>query len=133
DRRRHLVEGEARQVGVVLESRGAVARALRLGNPQLDRMELAGEAGRALLGVGNAIARGHEVELAGPDRLLGAKAVTVEDLPREEPGHGLEADVRMGPDAEPRPAIDDLRAHVVREAPGADGAAMLERQRPADG
>ena len=63
-------------------------------------MELAAVAAGALLGVGDAVAGGHEVELAGRDDLLGAERVAVQRLALEQPGDGLQADVGVRRDAE---------------------------------
>ena len=53
-----------------------------------------------LLGVRHAVAGGHQVELAGPDHLLGAEAVAVQHLAGDQPRDGLQADVRMRPDVD---------------------------------
>ena len=94
----------------------------RLGDPELHGVDLLGP-GRVLLGVRHPVAGGHEVQLAGPDQLLGAKAVEVQQLPFQQPGHGLEAQVGMGPDAEGDARLRCDRAGMVEEAPGPDGAA----------
>ncbi len=96
------VELEPRQLGVMLEGRRAVAGRGRLGHPELDGVDLLGP-GRVLLGVGDPVARGHEVQLPRPDELLGAQAVQVEQLAGHQPRHGLQAQVGMGPDAERPP------------------------------
>ena len=103
------------ELGVVREGGRPVPGGLGLGDPQLGPVV---GAVPAVLGVGDAVARGHEVELAGADGLLGAQAVGVEHLAREQPGDGLEADVGVGADVEPTVG----GAHVVDEAPGPDGA-----------
>ena len=119
---RAAVDLQAGQLGVVLEGRVAVAGGLGLGHPELDRVQHRAAAG-ILLGVRHAVAGGHEVELAGPDELLGAEAVEMQQLPRHEPGHRLQAHVGMRPNAElPRRTHHD-RAHVVGEAPRANRAA----------
>src|SRR5690606_17479408 len=59
---------------------------------------------------------------AGDDELLAAEAVAMEQLAVDEPGDGLETDVRVGADVHPRD-IHRRRAEVVGEAPGPDGAA----------
>src|SRR5690606_26702695 len=56
-------------------------------------------------------------------------AVAVEDLALDEPGHRLEADVRVGPDVDAALLGDARRAHVVGEAPCADGAVATPGQR----
>ena len=120
---------EARQFGVMLEGGRTVPGRVGLGHPELDGMDLLGPSG-VLLGVRHAMARRHEVQLAGPDELLGAQAVEVQQLSRQQPGHGLEAQVGMGPDAEGGARLRRDRPGVVQEAPGADGAARPLRQHP---
>src|SRR3546814_7851507 len=85
-----------------------------------------------LLRVRHPVPGGHEVELAGADDLLGAEGVAVEDLAGEEPGAGLQPDVGVRADVDATFPGDVGRAHVVREAPGADGAAGPARQRAPD-
>ena len=51
---------------------------------------------RILLGVGDPRSRGHQIELARPDELFGSQAVPVEGRTGEQPGHRLQAEVRMG-------------------------------------
>jgi hypothetical protein len=81
--------------------------------------------------VRDAAARRHEVELAWPDQLLAAQAVPVQHVPRQEPGHGLQADVRMRRHIHAGDAVDIQRPVVVDEAPGPDAAAQPERQHAA--
>ena len=95
-----------RQLGVVLEGRLAVAGGLGLGHPELDAVELAPVAVGGLLGVGDAVPGGHEVELAGPDDLIGTEAVAVQDLAGDQPGDGLEAGVGVGADADAVVGVD---------------------------
>ncbi len=90
------------QLGVVLEGGVAVTGRLRLGHPQLHALERAGVAAGRLLGVGHPPAGGHQVQLAGPDDLLGAEAVAVQGLARGQPGDGLQAGVRVRADGEAR-------------------------------
>ena len=108
--------------------RGARRRRRRGGSPRAGRPRAARRAGRRdtdrwLLGVGDAAAGGHEVELAGPDHLLGAEAVVVEHLPGEQPRHRLQADVRVRADVDSLLLGDRRGTHVVDEAPRPDGAA----------
>ena len=56
-----------RELSQVLEARGTVPRFLRLREPHLDPLD---PAAGAQLGVGNPLARGHQVELTGADELL---------------------------------------------------------------
>ena len=129
-RRRGGPELELRQLGVVLERRRPVSRRLGLSDPQLDCVQRAAVRPRCLLGVGDAVARRHHVELTGPDRLLGAEAVAVHDLAVEQPRDRLQPDVRMGADLHAASAVDEHFRGVVEEAPRTDGAPPPRRQRP---
>ena len=51
--------------------------------------------------------------------------------PGEQPGHGLEAHVRVRADAQRAGPLPGHRAHVIGEAPGPDGAARPLRQHAA--
>ena len=81
--------------------------------------------------MGDPVAGGHEVQLPRPDQLLGAQAVQVEQLAGHQPGHGLQAQVRMGPDAERPTRLGPDGADVIGEAPGPHRAARPLRQDPA--
>ena len=81
--------------------------------------------------MGHPVARGHEVQLPRPDELLGAQAVQVEQLAGHQPGHGLQAQVRMRPDAERPTRLGPDGADVIGEAPGPHRAARPLRQDPA--
>ena len=82
--------------------------------------------------MGNAVARRHQVQLTGPDQLLGAERVGVERLTVQQPGHGLEPDMGVGPDLH-RVRLDFVAGkHHVDEAPGTNGAPALGRQDPHD-
>src|SRR5215469_16070504 len=74
----------------------------------------------------------HEVELTRPDQLLAAKAVPVQHVAGEQPGHRLQPDVRMRRDVHAGNTVDVRWAVVVDEAPRADAAAQPEGQQPAD-
>src|SRR4051812_10500254 len=80
--------------------------------------------------MGDPVACGHQVELAGLDDLLRAKAVPVQHLALDEPGDRLQADMRVRSDVQAAVLRDVSRPHVVREAPGADGAAPPAWQGP---
>ena len=56
------------------------------------------------------------------------RAVAVQRLARQQPGDRLQAGVRMGADVEAGRLGHRRRAHVVREAPGADGAPLPSRR-----
>ena len=131
DGRFGVLELEARQLGMMLERRRTVAGLGRLGHPELDGVHLFGP-GRILLGVGHPVACGHEVQLAGPDELLGTQAVEMQEFAGHEPRHGLEAHVGMRADAEGHARFDRDGARMIDEAPRPDGAARSLRQHPAD-
>ena len=129
-----LESGQARrgQLGMVLEGRRHVPLRAGQGQPELDavqpRVMLAGR----FLGMGDSPPCGHQVELAGPDHLLTAQAVAVQHVPVQQPGDGLQADVRVRRHLHPGHAVHRHRAVVVHEAPGADAAPAPQRQQPAD-
>ena len=89
-----------RELGVVLEAGLAVPGGLGLRDPQLDAVQVAAVAPGPLLAVGHPVTGRHEVELARTDRLLGAEAVAVEDLPGDEPRHGLQPGVGVRADVD---------------------------------
>src|SRR5688500_2478 len=72
---------------------------LRQGDPGLDAVQVPALPPRALesLGMRDAAASGHPVDLERPDRLLEPEAVAMHDLAFEEVGHGRQADVGVGP------------------------------------
>jgi hypothetical protein len=117
-----------RELRVVLERPGSVPGQLGQRNPQLDALQPAAVVAGGLLRVAHRVARGHQVELAGLDDLLGAEAVAVEHLTVREPGDGLQADMRVRSDIQATVLGDVGRAHVVGEAPGADGTPALPGQ-----
>ena len=86
--------------------------------------------GRRPLRVGDAVAGGHHVQLARPDRLHVAEAVPVQDLAVEQPGHRLQAGVRVRRHLHAGPLRHVVRAEVVHETPGADHPARPLRQQP---
>jgi hypothetical protein len=121
-----------RQAGVVRETRLAVPFTLRQRDPQLEAVQHRRPSGGRFLRVRDAPPGGHQVQLARPDQLAAAEAVPVQHQALEQPGHGLQADVRVGRHLHPRSPADLVRAVVVQEAPGADGAQRPLRQQPAD-
>ena len=86
---------------MVLERRRAVPGGGGLRHPELREVDR--PVADVFLGVHDAVAGGHEVELAGSDRLLGAQAVAVPQLTLEQPGDGLQPDVGMRSDARSPP------------------------------
>ena len=104
---------------------------VRLRHPQLHAVQSAAIAAGRLLGVGDPAPGGHQVELARGDQLLGAEAVPVQHLAGDQPGDGVQTGVRVRADVEAVLLGDPDRAHVVGEAPRADGAAVPARERSA--
>jgi hypothetical protein len=81
--------------------------------------------------VGDPLPGGHEVELPGPDDLLAPEAVAVQHLAGDQPGDRLQAGVRVRADVQAARLGDQLRAHVVGEAPRPHGPPADARERPA--
>src|SRR3546814_17209234 len=73
------------------------------------------------LGMGDTPARGHPVDLAGPDRLFGADAVAMHDLAIEQVGDRRQADMRMRTDIglARQARLHQLVPHAVEEDVGA--------------
>ena len=110
------------QLAVLLEP-GALVVARGQGHPQLDRVQQ-GPLAQRQLGVRDARAGGHEVELAGAQHDVAAEAVAVVHLARERPRHRLQPGVRVRQD----PHVHALGADPVEEAPGPDGGQGPVRQ-----
>jgi len=87
--------------------------------------------GRGALGMGDAAARGHPVDRAGPDRLQGAEAVAVGDLAADQVSDRGEADVRMRAHVDPLPQQKLGRTHLIEKDERSDHLAARRRQRPA--
>ena len=79
---------------------------------------------RGDLGVADAAAGCHQVDLAGAHHRVVAGAVAVLDLAGEEPAHRLQAGVRVRRHAHAAGVGDVVGAVVVEEAPGADQGAL---------
>lgn len=118
------------EMRVVLEGRVRMSGALGLGHPKLDAVQLTPVPTSGLLGVRHALTGSHQVELPRPDDLLGPEAVTMQHLTGDEPGDGLEPDVRVRANVDTSLLGDRRRTHVVREAPRADRAMGPPRQGP---
>lgn len=69
---------------------------------------------------------------AGRLKTAAAERVAVQRLALEQPGHGLQSDVRVRTDVEPVLLRDRRRAQMIHEAPRTDGPPCAERQGPAD-
>jgi hypothetical protein len=116
----------------VLERRVPVRFLCGQRDPELRELDAAWHAGRRLLGMRDAAARRHEVDLAGPDPLVAAQAVAMLNRALDHPAEGLQPDVRMRTDVDAVSRGIVRGTGVVEEAPGADGAAMPVRERAAD-
>src|SRR5262249_39082206 len=75
---------------------------------------------------------GHEIELARPNELLTAQTVLVQHLALEQPGHGLQSDVRMRTNSHRLLSTECDRAVVIEEAPRPDQPSRVTRKRPAN-
>ncbi len=124
-------------VGIVVEGRFALALVLRQRDPQLRELEPARLVRGRFLGVRDAAARGHEVDLARLDPLPVAEAVGVQDRALDHPAEGLQPDVRMRPDeralSRPQnpPGPRDRGSTRRRSCAGAGSAARAgSRSRP---
>src|SRR3954447_14948295 len=114
----------------MLERGRASPRLLRLRDPQLNAVQVAAVVVGRLFGMRNPLSRGHEVELAGPDRLLGAERVPMQELTGDKPGDRVQTDVRMRTDLNRMELVDPSRAHVVGKAPCPDRPPATARQHP---
>ena len=110
------------QIGVMRERGRVVSSAVRLSHPQLHAVHAPTRLGACIFSVRDAPARGHEVQLSGPNQLLVPQAVGVQDLSTQEPGHRVQADVRMRTDDHGLLGRDLDRSEAVQEAPCADHA-----------
>lgn len=117
---------------MVLEVPPGVPVFLGQRHPQLDAVQGRGAWGGDL-GVADAVAARHEVELAGPYVGVAAEAVAVLDLPAEQPAHRLQSGMRMRCDIHPARAADIVGAVVVGETPGTDEGPGSLRERTSHG
>ncbi len=116
----------------MMKGRFAVAFGVRQGDPQLGELKSARLVAGRVLGVRDAAARSHQVDLAGMDPLPVAEAVRVQDPALDHPAERLQPDVRVRADREAAARRVVRGPGVVEEAPGADHAAMPVRQRAPD-
>ena len=113
--------------GVVVEGRIGFLVRPGQGHPGLHAVgQAAGGAfgRRGALGVGDAAAGGHPVDVAGPDHLVGAQGVAVADRPVPEEGHRGQADVRMRTHVQATAGLEYHWPHVVDEHERADAARL---------
>ena len=88
---------------------------------------------RGALRMDDSASGGHQVDRAGFDHLVRAKAVAVGDRAFEQIGHGGEVDVRVGADIHRRADFEPRRAELVDEDERPDHRAGLRRKGTADG
>ena len=82
------------------------------------------------LGMRDAAAGGHPVDLAGPDRLLGTHAVPMHDLAVEQIRDGGEADVGVRAHVDTGPGCECRRPHMVEKNKWPDRMPFGEGQHP---
>jgi hypothetical protein len=116
---------------VVLERRRGLAGTVGQHHPELGAVQEPRMGGGGLLGVGDAVARRHQRELARAERDVATEGVAVVHLALEQPRHGLQSGVRVRRDLHPRPRGDVVGAVVVDERPGADHPPSQRGQQPA--
>src|SRR4029453_7306669 len=85
------------------------------------------------LRVDDAPPRGHPIDLAGTDGLMGAQAVAMDDLAFKKIGHRGQIDMGMGTHVHPLARGKDGGAHVVEEDKGAHQAAAGGGKQPPHG
>lgn len=119
-----------REFGVVIEGGRAILMLRRQGDPQLCRVQLLAVVQR-ILGVGDAMSSGHQIDLARADDLLVAQAVAVQDLALDQPGEGLQADVRVRADVHALAGLEPHGAGVIEEAPRVNHALLAIGERTA--
>lgn len=84
------------------------------------------------LGVRNAVTGTHQVELTGPDGLLGAERITMQKLALKEPRHGLEATVGVRGDVGALAGAKCEWTEMISKTPRTHTAPCPRRQRTAD-
>ena len=97
----------------------------------MQRVAFGAALGAGALGMHDAAAGGHPVDLARPDRHRGAEAVAVHDLAVEQVGDGGEPDMRMRPHVEAVAGAELGRAEMIEEHERPDHARLHRRQRAA--
>ena len=119
--------------GVMREGGGIMTGGLGLGEPELYAVHQSWWCAPGIFGVGDAVARRHEVELPGPDGLLVSEAVAVEHLPAEEPGDGVQTHVGMRAHRHGVARRDAGGTEAIEEAPCADRAPSALGKGPVHG
>ena len=88
--------------------------------------------GERVFGMNDASPGSHQVDLAGADDLFVAQAVAMQYFTIDQPGKGLQANVRMGADMHALARGEADRAGVVEKTPGANHALLAGGQRSAN-
>ena len=103
-------------------------KSVRVGqcNPELNAVEHVC-LGVGYFGVGDARARGHQVELPGRNHLMRSHTVAVLDFAGKQPRHGLQSRVRVGCDRHPAGIDHAIGAEVIDKAPRTDCDALAIR------
>ena len=118
----------ARLRHVMREVATGVAVGVGQRHPQLHTVQDGGGRG-GHLGMTDARARGHEVQLAGPHHRVHPGAVAMLHLAAEQPTDGLQSGVRMRRHVHPGAASDVVRTVVVGETPRPDQRPLALWQR----
>ena len=130
------IEHRQHVAGVVPEARLHFLAPVGQRHPGLDTIEPAALRAQLLeaLGMRDAAAGSHPVDLAGAHRLLRTDTVAVHDLACEQIGDGRQADVRMRTHIglARQTGRKVLGAHTIEKDVGPDHAALGERQHAAD-
>jgi hypothetical protein len=117
----------------MLERRLHLTLRVRQRYPELDAVQLRIVLSGRLLGMRDPAPGRHQVQLAWPDHLLAAQAVPVQHVAGDQPGDGLQPDVRVRRHPHPGHAVHRHRPVVIGEAPRADAPAVPEREQPPHG
>ena len=107
----------------------------RHGEPQLDAMQplaAAAMVGRGALGMHDAAAGGHQVDVARMNGLGAAETVAMHDLAIEQERDGGEPDMGMRPHVDALAGAELDRPEMVEEDEGPDHAPLDMGQRAAD-
>jgi hypothetical protein len=77
--------------------------------------------------MGDAAPGRHQVQLTGPGHALETQAVVVQDFALEQPGHGLQPDVRMWRHVHRLAGVERQRSVGVEKTPRPDRAVLPQR------
>ncbi len=121
--------------GMVREAGIDLLLPARQGHPGLDAVQagaLLAHLGRRALGVDDAVAGRHPVDVAGDDGLHAAQAVAVDHAAVEQVGHGGQADMRMRTHVDALAGGEIDRPHVIEEDERPDRLPRGRRQHALD-